>query len=210
MIYHAAEPMLVTLFGEGPLPSPGILDGEYDDDLLGLELELEGMSGDDLRLIRMMATMSPAERQYVLAARPELMGFWAKLVKGVARVGKKFGKRIGSRIAARIRARRKSGKGGAVAKAFRRLGKRIRKRIKARRARRRGKRKGRSVKSVAAVVARNEGAQSAAAQQLVAQQTAARAAVVQAQRARTGNMLMVTGVGIAALTLLTLGKRKRG
>lgn len=207
MIYHAAEPMLVTLFGE--------YDSAADDELLDREIDnaLEGLAGDDLRLIRMMATMSPAERQYVLAARPELMGFWAKLVKGVARVGKKFGKRIGARIAARIRARRKAGKGGKVAKAFRRIGKRIRKRIKARRARRRRRRgKGRHVKSVAAVVSRNEGkaAQTAAAQQLVAQQTAARAAVVQAKRARTGNMLTIAGVGIAALTLLSLTKRKRG
>ena len=49
------------------------------------------------------AGLTYEEYLYIKKYKPELLGFWAKLAKGLA----SFGKRIGGRVARRIRAKRK-------------------------------------------------------------------------------------------------------
>lgn len=182
MIYHAAEPMLVTLFGEH---DPDLYD---DPDMLGDE---------DIELLGAMLDMTPGQRAAIFAERPELMGFWAKLVKGVGKVAGKVAKRVrGSRgwqkVKSRWRKRLRKSKGP--------LGRLIR-RIRKRRKRRRGKRK-RIGPSAAEIAARQEAEARAEQARIVAMQEAEAAA-------RRKQMLMIGGVAAAGVAAVLLIPSKR-
>lgn len=83
----SSSPALVTLYGDcSYLGLENILDPE-DWELLGEELDFRDI-------------------EYLEEKYPELMGFWATLVKGVAKVGRKIGGGIGKAVR-RKRARKK-------------------------------------------------------------------------------------------------------
>lgn len=181
MIYGVA-PTLVTLFGEN------------DPDLLGLD----DLSDDQLELLGGMIDMTPEERRAVLLENPELLGFWAKLAKGIFRVGKKIGSKVrGSRgwkrIKGRLRKRLRKSK----------LFSRLRKRIGRRRRRRRRARK-RAAPASFAPVGPSPAEQAAMfrAQQIQLQAAAA---------SQRNKMLLMIGVPVAlGAVFLLMPRKKRG
>ena len=84
-----AQPELVTLYGDDNVNGLEILSPDDYDYLLGNDLSI-----DDIK--------------YYMNEYPELMGFWAKLVKGVLKVGKKGVQAIGKGV--RRKRRRKKRK----------------------------------------------------------------------------------------------------
>jgi len=189
MIYQAAEPMLVTLFGE------------YDPDMYGAEDDLDAdlLGDDDIELLGAMLDMTPRQRAIIFAERPELMGFWAKLIKGVGKVAGKVANRVrGSRgwkkLKSRWRKRLRKSKGPIG-----RLVRRIRARRKRRRRRGRKKRIGPSKAEIAAKRAAEEQAEQ---DRVLAMQEAEAAA-------RRKRLMMIGGVAAAGVVAVLLIPSKR-